>query len=312
MCRLLDNPRSITICRPSPTKILEWSIRFASDQPNEIQVFDTRTNNHRVHQIGLQPNLLESDRATTRVWFRVCSSHRILNLLMNTYIRLNHSIRKLARFMQYPGRNHLKLLLHLLRHLQCHRLKGGIKFYADKTKSPLHQHLTTTGNGNFADYPIVCFSGSSFQDCPDSGRSTGGHLVFVQGAVVDVASTMPQLIAWSTCEAEYCMGALAAMAAFFNRKVYNELHGIDPDYPLTIPIGIDSKSAMDTAVSYKETQRTRHFSRRFHFIRIAIASSQIILFKVDGTANCSNCLTKPLPTDQLSNETTIFETDVDP
>jgi hypothetical protein len=25
--------------------------------------------------------------------------------LMNTYIRLNHTIRKLARFMQYPGRN---------------------------------------------------------------------------------------------------------------------------------------------------------------------------------------------------------------
>jgi hypothetical protein len=197
--------------------------------------------------------------------------------LMNTYIRLNHSIRKLARFMQYPGRNHFKLLLHLLRHLQCHRLKGGIKFYADKTKSPLHQHLTTTGNGDFADYPIVCFSDSSFQDCPDSGRSTGGYLVFVQGAVVDVTSTMPQLVAWSTCEAEYCMGALAAMASFFIRKVHNELQGIDPDYPLTIPIGIDSKSAMDTAVSYKETQRTRHFSRRF-FIRIAIASSQITLF----------------------------------
>jgi hypothetical protein len=35
----------------------------------------------------------------------------------------NHSIRKLARFMQYPGRI---LLLHLLRHL---RLRGGIKFY---------------------------------------------------------------------------------------------------------------------------------------------------------------------------------------
>jgi hypothetical protein len=28
--------------------------------------------------------------------------------------------------------------------------------------------------------------------------------------------------------------------------VYNELHGIDPDYQLTIPIGIDSQSAVDT------------------------------------------------------------------
>jgi hypothetical protein len=62
--------------------------------------------------------------------------------LMNTYTRLNHSIRKLARFMQYPGRTHFNLLLHLLCHLQCHRLRGGIKFYADIdiTKAPLYKH----------------------------------------------------------------------------------------------------------------------------------------------------------------------------
>jgi hypothetical protein len=228
--------------------------------------------------------------------------------LMNTYTRLNHSIRKVASFIQYPGRHHFNLLLHLLRHLQCHRLRGGIKFYSDITKAPLYQHLTTTGNRKFVDYPIVVFSDVSFQDCPDSGRSTGGFLIFMQGGVVDTTSTMPQLVARSTCQAEYCMGALAVLAAFYTRKVYNELHGIDPDCHLTIPIGTDSQSAIDTAISQKETQRTRHFSRRFHFIRIEIASSQIILFKVDG----SNCLTKPLSADQLATETAMFEINVNP
>jgi hypothetical protein len=232
--------------------------------------------------------------------------------LMNTYIRLNYAIRKLARFMQYPGRNHFKLLSHLLRHLQCYRLNGGVKFYSDITNTPLYRHLTHTGNTKLADYPIVVFSDASFQDCPDSGRSTGGYLIFMQGAVVDATSTMPQLVPWSTCEAEYCMASLATMAAFYVKKVFNELHGIDPDYQLTIPIGIDSQSAIDTAISYKETQRTRHFQRRFHFIRIAVASSQVILFKVDGTANCSNCLTKPLPAEQLNTEAAIFEVEVDP
>jgi hypothetical protein len=230
--------------------------------------------------------------------------------LMNTYIRLNYGIRKLARFMQYPGRNHFKTLQHLLRHLQCYRLQGGIKFYSDATKSPLYRHLCTTGNAKHAQYPIIVFSDSSFQDCPDSGRSTGGYLIFIQGAVIDVWSSMPQLVAFSTCEAEYSTASLAAMAAFHVKKVYNELHSIHPDYPLTIVIGIDSKSAIDTANSHKETQRTRHFQRRFHFIRIAIGSGQIALFKVDGNANCSNCLTKPLPAEQLSIETTIFQADV--
>jgi hypothetical protein len=125
---------------------------------------------------------------------------------------------------------------------------------------------------------------------------------------VDATSTVPQLVPWSTCEAEYCVGALAKMEAFYVRKVQNEIHRIDPDYQLTIPIGIDSQSATDTAISHKETQRTRHFQRRFHFIRLL----SNYLFKVDDTANCSNCLIKPLPAEQFATEIYLFEVDVDP
>jgi hypothetical protein len=134
----------------------------------------------------------------------------------------------------------------------------------------------------------------------------------MQGGVVDACSMMPKLVPWSTCEAEYCTASLAAMAAFYIKKVHNELHGMDPDYELTIPIGIDSQSALDTANSHKETQRTRHFQRRYHFLRIAVGAGQIVLFKVDGTANFSNCLTKPLPAQQLAAETLAFEVDLDP
>jgi hypothetical protein len=94
------------------------------------------------------------------------------------------------------------------------------------------------------------------------------------------------------------------MATSFIRKVYNELHGLDQDHQLTIPIGIDSQSAMDTANSNRETQRTRHIARRFDFIRFAFGTSQITLFKVNGTTNCANSLTKPLPAEQLASETT--------
>jgi hypothetical protein len=122
--------------------------------------------------------------------------------LMNTYTRFNYAIRKLARFMQYPGRIRFKLLLHLLRHLQCHRRVGGIKFYSNLSESPLHQYLISSENPMQANAPIICFTDSSFQDCPDTSRSTGGYLIFVQGGVIDACSTMPSLIAHSTYEAE--------------------------------------------------------------------------------------------------------------
>ena len=232
--------------------------------------------------------------------------------LMNTFIRLNYAITKLARFMQYPGKYHFKLLRHLLRHLQCHRNQGAIKFYSNTTQSPLYRYMNTTGNEIHANSPIICFTDSSFQDCPDTARSTGGYLIFMQGAAIDAKSTMPTLISQSTCEAEYCMCALATMACYYVRKIYNEFHGLDPDHQLTIPIGIDSQSAIDTANSFRDTQRTKHIARRFHFVRFAIGSSQITLFKIDGTNNCANSLTKPLTTNQLGLETEIYEVEAEP
>jgi hypothetical protein len=102
------------------------------------------------------------------------------------------------------------------------------------------------------------------------------------------------------------------MAAIYIRQVYNELHGRDGDYPLTIPIGIDSQSAIDTAQSNRATQRTRHIARRYHYIRFSIGNSLITLFKVNGATNPANSLTKPLPVEQLTIETAVYEVDVDP
>jgi hypothetical protein len=102
------------------------------------------------------------------------------------------------------------------------------------------------------------------------------------------------------------------MDATFIRKVYNELHGYEADHILTIPIGIDSQSAIDTAQHNKETQRSRHIARRYHFIRFAIDTSQIVLFKVQGNSNCENSLTKPLAAKRMASETTIYGVKVDP
>jgi hypothetical protein len=119
---------------------------------------------------------------------------------INIYICLNYAtrklaqFRKLARFRKYPGKTHSKMLLHLLLHLLCHRLKEGIKFYSDITKSPFYRHLTTTGNNKFADYPIVVYSDASFQDFPDSGRSTGAFLYSCKESLPSPSNHLPALI----------------------------------------------------------------------------------------------------------------------
>jgi hypothetical protein len=100
------------------------------------------------------------------------------------------------------------------------------------------------------------FTDSSFQDCPDTASLAGGFLIFMQVAVVDVTSTMPTVLSQSTCEAEYCSSALTTMASHYVKKICTEFYGHDPDYQITISIGIDSQSTIDTANSFRETQRT--------------------------------------------------------
>jgi hypothetical protein len=124
--------------------------------------------------------------------------------LMNTYITImSFAIRKLARFMQFPGKQHFLYLKHLLHHLQSNRCSVGIKFYSNVQLSPWDQFNVENGNVEHALAPIIQFVDSSFQDCPDTSRSTEGYLTFMQGAVVEAVSTMPTIVSQSTCEAEY-------------------------------------------------------------------------------------------------------------
>jgi hypothetical protein len=98
--------------------------------------------------------------------------------LMSTFITTLFANRKFAKFMQFPGKQHFGYLKHLLHQLQCNRCSGGIRFYSDLTLSPLYQFLVGNGNVEHALARIIRFTDSSYQDCPDTSRSTGGYLTF--------------------------------------------------------------------------------------------------------------------------------------
>ena len=47
------------------------------------------------------------------------------------------------------------------------------------------------------------FSESSWQDCPDTGRSTGEYNIFYQGGPIDHGTHVPGPVAQSSAESEY-------------------------------------------------------------------------------------------------------------
>jgi hypothetical protein len=132
------------------------------------------------------------------------------------------------------------------------------------------------------------------------------------GTCIDHWSGAPKIISQSTCEAEYCTFSLALMAARYQCKLYNEFEGRDVDEPLTVPLGTDAQSAIDTANSAKETGRTRHIARRYHYVRFECASGRAVLFKIEGEANPSDSLTKVLTAQELDTQASVYQVTVDP
>lgn len=162
------------------------------------------------------------------------------------------------------------------------------------------------------DAPIVMFTDSSWQDCPDTGRSTGCYQIYQQGGIVDAASFLPNPVAMSSAEAEYNAVAYAMQRCANIRQIFQELNGNPPDAPLNIPIICDSESALIIGQNNKDTKRTRHIQRRIHYVRDGISSRLYDGHKIDGTVNPADVGTKNLASDVLIPHTEVMHTTVLP
>ena len=58
----------------------------------------------------------------------------------------------------------------------------------------------------------MAFSDSSWQDFPDTGRSTGAYIIFYQGGKIDHGTHVPGTVSQSSAESEYNAACTAVMA----------------------------------------------------------------------------------------------------
>jgi hypothetical protein len=143
-----------------------------------------------------------------------------------------------------------------------------IKLYLNVKDSPVW-HICKKYNIRTTD--IIGFSYSSWQDCPDTGQSTCGFKVFVQGGLIDAQSMLPVLVALSSAEAEY-MGAcnLGTMVCHLRDLMYEfeALGTCDYDkkegqtkLPLTVLL-IDNQATITMSKNYNVMAKNRHLARR--------------------------------------------------
>ena len=122
---------------------------------------------------------------------------------------------------------------------------------------------------------LLAFSDSSFQDCPDTGRSTTAFKIFYRGSLCDANSSTPVPVAMSSAEAEYMGASNAAMTlAHFRELLYDMENMGKEDYDATkihgqVPTLLLTDNAATVAMSknYKVTKKNRHIARRFHYVK---------------------------------------------
>ena len=223
--------------------------------------------------------------------FEYISAIDSLVYLLNTRPDIMFTVTKLAKFMQYLGRKHFLAVVHLIIYTKdSHRL--GLRFYHKFGDSPLHETLKQIDQN--AVHPLVGFQNSSWQDCPDTGRSTGSYINYVQGGAADFLSFLLAPVAVSSAESENNAGAVPSMAMSHLRMLWNEINDLDPDITWTPPIQMycDNTGAVALANSEKDSKAQRHVKRRLFCMRQMRRESKMSYNFIESKYMSVNCSTK--------------------
>ena len=143
------------------TATVQASKRFYKTTLTADMIFtknDTSTSDEQVENYNREFN----------IHYRPCIGYLVY--LLSTWVDLSFAVYKLAKFSENPGKVHFEGLVHLLRYIRDNKTLG-LKYYAD-IKDELVSDLLRQANIKTKNHLII-FSVSSWQYCPDTGRSTG-------------------------------------------------------------------------------------------------------------------------------------------
>ena len=145
-----------------------------------------------------------------------------LRYLIHTRPDLACSVGILSRYMHNPKESHKAALKQVLRYLQG-TLSYGLKFEAKPKEG------------------LVGYSDSSYNVDPDDSKSTAGHIFYLGGNPITWCSQKQEIVALSSCEAEFMATTETTKQAIWLQDLLNEIFGHSRE---KVMIRIDNKSAI--------------------------------------------------------------------
>lgn len=195
-----------------------------------------------------------------------------LRYLLHTRPDLAYSVGVLSRYTQEPKESYGAALKQVLRYIQG-TVSYGLVF--DRSSKIL----------------LVGYSDNSHNVDMDDGRSTTGHIFYLNDSPITWCSTKQETVALSSCEAEFMAATEAAKQAIWLQELLGEIIGKLSE---KVTIRVDNKSAIALTRNPVFHGRSKHIHTRYHFIRECVDNEQVEVQYVPGEEQKADILTKAL------------------
>jgi hypothetical protein len=138
---------------------------------------------------------------------------------------------------------------------------------------------------------LVGYSNSDHTNNIDTSKSTSEILFLFGKYLVSWQSVKQQVVALSSCEAEYIAASTASTQALCLVQLLSDLLGRDTG---AVKLRVDSKSALALAKNSIFHERSKHIRVRCHFIRGCLEEGNFKACYINTKDQLTDLLTKPL------------------
>jgi hypothetical protein len=138
---------------------------------------------------------------------------------------------------------------------------------------------------------LVGYSDSDHAGDIDTNKSTSGILFFFGKSLASWQSVKQQVVALSSCEAEYIAASTASTQALWLVRLLGDLLGRDTG---AVELRVDSKSALALTKNPVFHKRSKHIRMRYHFIRDCLQEGSFKACYINTKDQLADLLTKPL------------------
>jgi hypothetical protein len=138
---------------------------------------------------------------------------------------------------------------------------------------------------------LVGYSDSDHAGNIDTSKSTSEILFFFGKCLVSWQSIKQQMVALSSCEAEYIAASTTSIQAIWLVRLLSDLLGRDIR---AVELRVDSKSALALVKNPVFHERSKHIRVRHHFIRGYLEEGSIKADYINTKDQLADLLIKPL------------------